>query len=55
MKCSEPSNGLVVVIKMTAKDILEDLSANTLSQSLNLIESQVRMIRHLEGIEAPIP
>ncbi|KKN76209.1 hypothetical protein LCGC14_0372350 [marine sediment metagenome] len=51
MKCSEGSKGIVNVIHLTCDDILTDKSVNTLEQSISLIESQVEMLRILEGLD----
>lgn len=51
MKCSEGSVGIVSTIALTCNDIINDKSTNTLEQSIDLIESQVLMLRTIEGLE----
>lgn len=50
MKCSEMSVGPLGVIELTLIDIKNDKSSNTMAQSLDMMEDQIKNIRMLEGI-----
>jgi len=51
MKCSDLSTGSLGVIEVCLRDILQDKSSNTLLQTLEMMESQIDMIKQLEGLK----
>lgn len=50
---NEASVGPLGVIELTLIDIKNDKSSNTMAQSLDMIEDQVKNIRVLEGLVDP--
>ena len=49
------SRGSIGTIQLVVIDIIEDKSPNTLTECLELIESQISMIRQLDEISVPTP
>jgi len=48
MKCSESSIGSLGIIECTLKDIKEDTSPNTMTECIELIQTQLGIIKLLE-------
>jgi len=51
MKNKPESTTLLNIITLTMDDIFQDKSTNSMSESIELIEDQLKMIKQIEGIK----
>ena len=50
MKCNELSKGIIRTMTLICMDIIEDKSTNTLKESIDMLESQLKMLKETEQI-----
>ena len=51
MKCTKESLGMIGIISMIIEDIIGDKSENSMTECIELIESQLETIKHFEKME----
>ena len=51
MKCKEETMSMLWLIQMTLNDSHQYFSKNTMKESIELIEAQLKKIKEIEGIK----
>lgn len=50
MKCSELSKGIIQTMTLICMDIIENKSSNSMKESVDMLESQLKMLKEMESI-----